>query len=159
MKKLTIIFLLFLMIIPMMSISKQITKKPVQDTLKWYTDFEQAKAVAKSHKIPILIDFTGSDWCIWCHKLSSEVFEQKAFRDYARKNLVLVEIDFPKNLTQTETLENYNKALAHKFNVTGFPTIVLTDASGKEINRTGYLEGGPVKYVNHLKELLARQQK
>jgi protein disulfide-isomerase len=159
MKKFTIIFLIFLFIMPIMLFSKQQGKKAATPTLTWLTDFDQAKTVAQAHKVPILINFTGSDWCIWCKRLSSEVFEQKAFNDYAKKNLVLLKIDFPRSIKQTETEKRKNHDLAQQFNIEGYPTIILTDASGKEINRLGYEPGGPVKYVNHLKELLTKQPK
>jgi protein disulfide-isomerase len=153
MKKLVIVFLIFLMIMPFMLFAKQ--KKQTVITGTWLTDFDQAKTIAKAHKIPILINFTGSDWCIWCKRLSSEVFEQKAFNDYAKKNLVLLKIDFPRENKQTEAEKRKNRQLMEQFKIEGYPTIILTDATGKEINRTGYQAGGPVKYVNHLKELLS----
>jgi protein disulfide-isomerase len=156
MKKVTLVFLIFLMIMPIMLFSKQSSRKPAIEKLTWLTDFEQAKLVAKSHKVPILIDFTGSDWCIWCKRLSSEVFEQKVFADYAKKNLVLLKIDFPKSISQSDTQKKLNNALAKQYNIDSFPTIVLTDFSGKEINRTGYQDGGALKYVNHLKGLLGK---
>jgi protein disulfide-isomerase len=159
MKKFIVITLLFLMIMPMMLYSKQPKKKIVGETLAWLTDFEQAKSVAQSHNVPILIDFTGSDWCIWCKKLESEVFEQKAFNDYAKKNLVLLRVDFPRNKSQSEAEKKKNYALAQKFNVEGFPSIVLTDSTGKEINRLGYEPDGPEKYIVHLKDLLSKQSK
>ena len=63
----------------------------------WLTDFEAAKAKAKAENKPMLLDFTGSDWCGWCVKLDKEVFSKAAFKDYADAELVLVEIDFPRN--------------------------------------------------------------
>ena len=54
-----------------------------------------AKTQAKAENKKILLDFTGSDWCGWCKKLEAEVFSQQAWKDYAAKHLVLVELDFP----------------------------------------------------------------
>jgi protein disulfide-isomerase len=159
MKKITIVFMIFLMIMPIMLFSKQQSKKSANSSSSWLTDFDQAKSLAQARKVPILIDFTGSDWCIWCKRLSSEVFEQKAFNDYAKKNLVLLKIDFPRSIKQTEAEKRQNHDLAQQFSIEGYPTIVLTDAMGKEIDRTGYQPGGPVKYVSHLKDLLNKQSK
>ena len=33
--------------------------------------------------------FTGSDWCIWCKRLVSEVFEVKEFKDWAEKHYII----------------------------------------------------------------------
>ena len=39
----------------------------------WLTDFEAAKKRAAERQVPILADFSGSDWCGWCIKLDREV--------------------------------------------------------------------------------------
>ncbi|HOD18289.1 MAG TPA: thioredoxin family protein [Candidatus Cloacimonadota bacterium] len=121
---------------------------------EWLTDYQKALQIAKEKNLPLLLDFTGSDWCIWCKRLNNEVFSQKAFQDYAAKNLVLVKLDFPRNLPQTEAEKKQNEALAKQFEIEGYPTIVLLNAEGKEINRTGYQAGGAENYVKHLQALL-----
>lgn len=122
----------------------------------WITDYQLALKYAAELKRPVLINFTGSDWCIWCKKLSSEVFTQEAFNIFAKNNLVLLKIDFPQKIKLTPEEQKANQALAEKFAVQGFPTIVLVDSEGKELQRTGYQEGGPEKYVAHLRSLLAK---
>ncbi len=123
---------------------------------EWLEDFTKAKAAAAEKKVPILMNFTGSDWCGWCIKLEKEVFSQKAFQDYAAKDLVLMKIDFPHEVAQSDELKARNRKLADEFKVRGFPTIYLVDAEGKVIGRSGYKAGGPEKYVEHLKELLKK---
>ena len=125
----------------------------------WEDDFEAAKVTAAKEKKPILLDFTGSDWCGWCIKLDKEVFSKKEFKDYAKENLILVTLDFPHEAHQSKKLKEQNEALSKKYNVEGFPTIILVDAEGKKLAETGYQEGGPAKYVEHLKELLAKAKK
>lgn len=122
---------------------------------EWMTDFEAATAKAKSENKPMLLDFTGSDWCGWCIKLDKEVFTKQSFVDYADANLVLVELDFPAKKEQTAELKAQNKALADKYKIRGYPTIVLLSSDGELIEKTGYRRGGPDKYVAHLRELLA----
>ena len=126
-----------------------------EGSANWLTDFEAAKEVAASEDKPLLLDFTGSDWCIWCIRLKDEVFTREAFTDYAEDELVLVELDFPRGKSQTEELKAQNAALAEKYGVRGFPTIVLLSPDGDLIDKTGYRKGGPEAYVAHLKELLA----
>jgi len=121
----------------------------------WGTDFEKAKASAAEKGLPILIDFTGSDWCGWCIRLDKEVFSKAEFQGYASANLVLLKIDFPrKKLPAAEAASN--QELAKTYGIQGYPTIVLADAEGKELARTGYRPGGPDAYVAHLKELLKK---
>ena len=125
----------------------------------WITDFEAAKKQATELKRPILADFSGSDWCGWCIRLDKEVFSQKAFQAYAATNLVLFLADFPARKPQPETLAAQNKKLAEQYRIEGYPTVLLLDASGKELARTGYQRGGAEAYVEHVKGLLKTQGK
>lgn len=124
----------------------------------WLTDFEAAKAQAAAEQKPMMLDFTGSDWCGWCIKLDKEVFSQPAFQNYANDSLVLVEIDFPRKKDQSDELKAQNAALAEKYAVRGFPTIVLLSPEGELIEKTGYQRGGAEAYVNHIQEILASAQ-
>ncbi len=123
----------------------------------WVTDFEAAKRQAAEKKLPMLVDFTGSDWCGWCVRLKKEVFDEQAFQDYAKDNLVLVELDFPRRKEQPQELKEANRKLLGQFGVRGFPTIVLLNPEGVEVARTGYRPGGPAAYIEHLKELLGKK--
>lgn len=120
----------------------------------WQTNFKAALATAKAENKPVLVDFTGSDWCGWCIRLDEEVFSKQVFKDYAKESLVLLEIDFPRRSEQSPALEAQNEALATKYKVRGFPTILLLSADGEVLARTGYQEGGAEAYIEHLKELL-----
>jgi thioredoxin-related protein len=119
----------------------------------WLTDLDEGMKVAKAEKKAILVDFTGSDWCGWCIRLKKEVFDQKEFAA-ATKDFVLVELDYPQKKKQPAEEKAKNKALAEKFGIEGFPTIMLLDANGEPFAQTGYLAGGPAKYLPHLAELL-----
>ena len=125
---------------------------------EWMTDFAAAKIKAAAEQKPLLLDFTGSDWCGWCIKLDKEVFSQKAFKEFAADNLVLVELDFPRGKEQSEDLKAQNKALAEKYEIRGFPTILVLSPEGELIEKTGYQRGGPEAYVAHIKEILVAQK-
>ncbi|HAN41599.1 MAG TPA: thioredoxin, partial [Candidatus Cloacimonas sp.] len=71
----------------------------------WLTDYDQAMTVAKESDLPVLINFSGSDWCIWCQKLEEEVFDKEEFKAYAEENLVLLNLDFPRKSTQSEEVQ------------------------------------------------------
>jgi len=120
----------------------------------WSTDFEAAKRVSAEKKLPILANFSGSDWCGWCIKLDREVFSQKEFKEFARDNLVLFTADFPREKKQEEKTRRQNAELMKKYEVQGFPTVLLLDAEGKVLARTGYERGGASAYVQHLKKLI-----
>ncbi len=119
----------------------------------WLNNMEKAREAAASRSLPILIDFTGSDWCGWCIKLDQEVFSTEMFSSFAKDNLVLLKIDFPKGTPLPPEESAVNQMLIRQYGVHGFPTIILADAEGKELARTGYRRGGPEEYIKHLQEI------
>ena len=117
----------------------------------WVTDLPAAQAQAKKDNKLVLMYFTGSDWCGWCKKLQKEVFSTKEFEQYAKDNVVLVEIDFPDKKPQTQQLKAANGALQAKFKAEGYPTIVVLNKDGREVWRQGgYLPGGPAAWIEKL---------
>src|SRR5262245_15970046 len=119
----------------------------------WETNLPKAQDKAKAENKMVLLDFTGSDWCGWCIKFDKEVFATKEFKEYAEKNLVLVQLDFPSKKPQADELKKANAALQSKYSVNGFPTLVVLDKDGKEIGRqVGYLKGGPDAFIAKIKE-------
>ncbi len=124
----------------------------------WMTDFEAAQKKAAAENKDLLVDFTGSDWCSWCIKLNEEVFSHDAFKKGVADKFVLVELDFPRDKSGiSEAVQKQNAELQEKFQVKGFPTILLLDAQGRPFAQTGYQPGGPEKYVTHLDELRAKR--
>lgn len=109
----------------------------------WHTSWEQAAAESKKTGKPILMDFTGSDWCGWCIKLKKEVFDTAKFKSWASQKVVLLELDFPQKKKLDKATRAQNERLAKKYNVQGFPTIVFADHTGKMISTYGYDQGGP----------------
>lgn len=124
------------------------------DNLNWEENLETALQKAKAENKAVLVNFTGSDWCQWCIKLSDEVFSKSEFEDYAEENLILVRLDFPRSIEQSAETKAYNNQLAQKYGVQGFPTVLLFNSSGNLVKTTGYLPGGPVTYIDHLKNSL-----
>ena len=106
---------------------------------EWLTDLAKAQAKAKQENKAVLMDFTGSDWCPPCKALHKNVLSTEAFAEYAKKNLVLMEVDFPKGKAQPEELKQANKKLAQKYGIEGYPTMILLSSEGKELKRSvGY---------------------
>jgi protein disulfide-isomerase len=123
----------------------------------WTEDLDLAMKFAARTKRPIVLDFTGSDWCGWCIKLHDEVFSKDTFKAYADKNLVLVVVDFPRGKKQSDEVKGRNRELAAKYGVRGFPTIVILDSTGKkELGRTGYVRGGPDAFIAGVKKIIGK---
>ena len=116
----------------------------------WLTDYAAAQTQAQRENKPMLLDFTGSDWCGWCIKLDREVFSQPDFQSFAAQNLVLVEVDFPKRKAQSNAQKTANHELARRYKISGYPTLVLVDPQGNELARTGYRPGGPQTLIQEL---------
>lgn len=115
----------------------------------WGDNYKEALATAAKENKKVLLDFTGSDWCHWCIQLKKETFDQSQFKEFADKNLVLVEVDFPNGKTLSAEVKKQNDALQEQFGVQGFPTIVLLDSQGKLIKQnSGYLPGGPKAFID-----------
>jgi len=121
--------------------------------LQWMTDAPKALAIAKAENKLVMLDFTGSDWCGWCIKLNKEVFSTPDFADYAAKNLVLVEVDFPRKKAQSAELKKANEELVRKYKIEGYPTIIVLNGEGKKVGELGYQAGGPKPFISQLDKL------
>ncbi|MBP5640086.1 MAG: thioredoxin family protein [Victivallales bacterium] len=128
--------------------------KEVDEKATWSEDFAACLEKAKKSHKPIFALFTGSDWCIWCKRLEGEVLSKEPFLKYAGRKLILFKADFPSKIQQDDNLKSQNQNLAKKYGIRGYPTVLLLDKKGEIIGKTGYKQGGPDKYVKHIKELI-----
>lgn len=122
--------------------------------LTWYTNINKAHEISEKTKKPIFAFFTGSDWCGWCHRLEKAVFSKPGFQAWAKKNVILLELDYPRNKKQPDELVKQNGELQAFFKVEGFPTIWIFNmakdkASGKfnisALGSLGYPSSEPGK--------------
>lgn len=118
----------------------------------WTSDLLAALSESEESGKDVLLNFTGSDWCSWCHKLMDEVFSTSEFKKYADENLILVFLDFPNGIELSAEVVKQNELMAQIFGVEGFPTIWLMDSEQVPIMKTGYQAGGADEYIRHLKE-------
>lgn len=125
----------------------------------WLTSFEQAKEQAKKSGKVILADFTGSDWCGWCMKLKAEVFDKPEFKAWAEKNVILLEVDFPRKKKQDAALKKQNAEMMKTYKIEGFPTILFLDAEGKVLGQSGYMKGGPKAWTENADKIIAKGKK
>ena len=117
----------------------------------WLTDLDAAKAKGLKENKPVLVDFTGSDWCPPCIQLHKVVFGSAEFAAVATK-YVLVELDYPRNKPQSAEVKAKNREWQQKYAVNSFPTILLLDAkSGEVFGRVGGFGGQTAKeYLDKL---------
>jgi protein disulfide-isomerase len=114
----------------------------------WTEDYAAAAARAKKEHKMLLLDFTGSDWCSWCHRTDKEVFDTQKFKDFADQNLVLVKVDFPKSRPIPDDVKAQNAKLQEKYGVEGYPTLIVLGPDEKVVfKQEGYKEGGPDAFI------------
>lgn len=105
---------------------------------KWTQDYDAATAFAKEHGLPVMLKFTGSDWCGWCQMMEKTVFSTAEFAKWAEGRVMLVTLDYPRfTATVPDEYKKRNNELVVEHQVQGFPTYVVTDAEGKVLGRLG----------------------
>jgi protein disulfide-isomerase len=122
----------------------------------WSERASEALALAKRTGLPVLADFTGSDWCFACKQLKLEVFDTKEFKDWATTHVVLLEVDFPSGHEQPAELAAQNAELAKRFSIEGFPTVLALDGDGRRLGAlVGYAPGtGPTVWIAQFAKLV-----
>jgi thioredoxin-related protein len=140
------IVLLFLLVFGSMTTQAQ--------ELTWETNINKAIEVSNKTNKPLLLFFTGSDWCGWCIRLQKEVLKTPEFAKWANENVVLVELDYPRRTPQTAEIKKQNAELQQAFGIQGFPTVFFAKAITKDgktnfqgLGNTGYVAGGPTAWL------------
>ena len=130
--------------------------------LTWQTDINKAMEISKKSKKPIMLFFTGSDWCGWCIRLQKEVLKTPEFAKWAKDNVVLVELDFPRRTPQQPEIQKQNMELQQALGVRGYPTVWFVNATKKDgkinleqLGSTGYVAGGPTPWLEGANKILA----
>jgi protein disulfide-isomerase len=124
---------------------------------EWMTDMDAAMKLSVKDKKPILVKFSGSDWCPGCMQLDKEIFAKKVFKDFAKEKLILVLIDFPRWQQLPYKQRKKNQGLAEKYKVEVFPTVFLLDGKGKVIANIDFNEGDAQDYVDLLKKKMPKE--
>jgi thioredoxin-related protein len=132
--------------------NNKIDKAQETNTLTWQTSYDDAVKLAKKKKKPLLVFFTGSDWCGPCKMLHADLFENEEFITLANKELILYKADFPRNGGSVVTPEQKlkNSELQTQFGVGGFPTVIVLNSKDEVIGKqVGYNRKQTTTY--HLK--------
>ena len=132
--------------------------------LTWQTDMNKALEISKKSQKPLFLFFTGSDWCGWCIRLQKEVFKTPEFAKWAKDNVILVELDFPRSTPQQPEIKKQNAELQQTFAVQGYPTVWFVRGSKKDgkinlekLGSTGYVAGGPTAWLAAANKILANK--
>ena len=135
-----------------------------ESELEWHTDVSKAINISIENEKPLFFFFTGSDWCGWCIKLQKEVFFKPEFVKWAKNNLTLVELDFPRRKKLDASLQKQNDNLRNMFAVRGYPTgwIVIPEIVDKNVNfkrlgSQGYVAGGPSAWIKGAEKILEKK--
>lgn len=123
----------------------------------WEADYAVAISNAKIQKKPLVLVFSGSDWCASCIKLDREIWQSEAFKTYSKEHYILYRADFPRKKTNqlTDGKISVNKQLADKFNSKGyFPHVVVLTAKEEVLGTLGYLKVQPNDYISKLNSFL-----
>ena len=136
-----------------------------QEELTWHTDMSKATDISIKENKPMFLFFTGSDWCGWCIRLQKEVFKTPEFVKWAKDNVVLVELDFPRKNNQTDAVKMQNAQLQQQLQVRGYPTVWFVSASKSNKNKvnlsalgsTGYISGGPAAWLEGANQILKKK--
>lgn len=121
-----------------------------ESRIEWLTNYDQAVQRSASTSKPLILFFTGSDWCGWCKKLEKEVLHTPEFSDIAASDFVFLKVDFPMHKQLPPDQDRHNKRLKEKFGIRGFPTLVLLDEKQQKITTVGYRSGGGRAYAEYL---------
>jgi protein disulfide-isomerase len=148
-----VIFLMLLMIGTSAAVQAESPASPTAIT--WLDSYETAITQSKETTKPVILFFTGSDWCTWCKQLEKEVFETQDFAKSSGSHFIFVKLDFPLNRSLPLNITSQNKELQRKYDVRRFPTVVIIDSQQKQIGITGYRPGGGKSYGAHLDKIVS----
>jgi thioredoxin-related protein len=151
-----IVIIIAIVLGSMLTQAQNSKKNQESKELTWETDVNKAIQISNKEKKPMLLFFTGSDWCGWCIRLQKEVLKTPEFATWAKKNVVLVELDYPRSKQQSEEIKAQNNNLQQIFGIQGFPTVYFATAKFNEkksaaftgIGSTGYVAGGPKAWLD-----------
>lgn len=142
------------LLVSVFAYSQQVT--PL-DTVIWKNNYNKCLADAKAKNVPVLMVFSGSDWCKPCIKLREKILISPVFSEWVKTHVVCLSLDFPSLKKNALSLEQqkHNDALAEKYNSNGvFPLVMLIDANEKVLGFLNYLDVSPEEYIAELEKLI-----
>jgi protein disulfide-isomerase len=124
--------------------------------IQWITNYDEAARQAQQQSKPMVLFFTGSDWCGWCNKLENEILIQPEFANAVADKFIFVKLDFPQYRQQDVKEKDQNQRLKTKYSIHGFPTIVVLSARQEPLGNLQYHSTTPYAFANELLRLVNR---
>lgn len=141
----------FLMVIGIQLFAENL---PTEPHINWYSNYQEALKASQSSSKPIVLFFTGSDWCTWCTKLEKEALNTPEFINAVGDKMIFVKLDFPRKGSSDPAIKTQNEELQKKYSVRGYPTLIVISPTEQQIGITGYRPGGGQDYADHLKKMV-----
>lgn len=157
------IFTLFIFAATLLTMNAQSLENYTAHNDGWMVSIEKAQAISKESGKPIMANFTGSDWCGWCKRLTANVFSKPEFKKWADDNVVLLELDFPRRTRLPQEIQAQNQSLQRAFKVSGYPTVwvfyLQENAETGQMNidplgRTGY-KASAQEFIQEVEGMMA----
>lgn len=105
---------------------------------RWTMDYDAALKVAAEQNLPVLLMFTGSDWCPYCRDITQKVLATPEWQGWVSDKMLQVYVDFPRNEALVpEPFRQRNQELQSRYGIEGFPSFVVLDSDGRVLNRVG----------------------
>lgn len=127
---------------------------------EWSNDYDTAIRDSRNTGRPIMLVFTGSDWCLWCQKLERDILSKPEFSKWSKK-LIKIEVDFPQSTSLSQKIADRNQQLLQRYgkHVESYPTVLFVNAKGKVLAKTGYINDDVNNWIANADQILPRQRR
>lgn len=108
--------------------------RSLPDRLPWIQSYQQALKQAQQED-KLILAYLYTDWCGYCKKMEAETFTDPAVIDEMSDSYVWLKLN-------AET-DGEGRQLQERFNITGYPGLLLLDGDGQEMERiSGFVPAG-----------------
>ena len=125
----------------------------------WLENWKVAKALAAQQQKDLFVSFVSTDTSEFTKRMYAEIYDTPEFKDYAKKNLILMKADFPGDpanvAKQAKEIKEQNAVLADMFGIRGYPQVVVVNPKGQKILDAKYMKGGASVFVNEMKKQIS----
>ncbi len=121
-------------------------------SLPQMSDLTKATQLAQLYNRPLILVFTGSDWCSWSQKISKKMFDSEEFSEAVGSSFIFVPLDFPSNAL----IDEGRLEVKRRYDVKTFPTLLMVEPDGREITRLSYSDSSGSEFAHLLKQLFSK---
>src|SRR5690606_4970412 len=104
---------------------------------------------------PILLIFSGSDWCAPCIRFDREVLSDTTVRRFVGEHLIMIRADFPQRKSLPDDLVERNERLAEHYNPAGeFPRVLLLKPDQSVLALLSHSGASPSSFIDEVQRHL-----